>query len=154
MKPWSLTGSSGIQSGSRSRCPQGQCFPPQRSQEPPGCPRSARPRRRLFTPDQILKLLYAADREWRGMILAGYFTGARLGNLARLKWENIDLVERSFTFLQDKTDVKIKVPIHPSAWNISNRLICPPIEANLFSHRCAICPALAATDFQCVSNAS
>jgi len=43
------------------------------------------------------------------MILAGYFTGARLGNLARLKWENIDLVERSFTFVQDKTDVKIKV---------------------------------------------
>jgi hypothetical protein len=45
------------------------------------------------------------------MILAGYFTEARLGNLARLKWENIDLVERSFTFVQDKTDVKIKVLI-------------------------------------------
>lgn len=27
--------------------------------------------------------------------------------------ENIDRVERSFTFVQDKTDVKIKVPIHP-----------------------------------------
>ena len=67
----------------------------------------------VFTPDQILKLLNAADREWRGMILAGYFTGARLGNLARLKWENLDLVERSLTFVQDKTDAKIKVPIHP-----------------------------------------
>jgi integrase len=35
------------------------------------------------------------------------------GNLARLKWENLDLVERSLTFVQDKTDAKIKVPIHP-----------------------------------------
>jgi integrase len=60
-----------------------------------------------------LKLLYAADREWRGTILVGYFTGARMGNLARLKWKNLDLVERSLTFVQDKTDAKIKVPIHP-----------------------------------------
>jgi len=99
---------------SGSRCPQSQCFPPQRSQEPP---------RNVHDPPGLvvasllhirsLKLLYAADREWRGTILVGYFTGARMGNLARLKWKNLDLVERSLTFVQDKTDAKIKVPIHP-----------------------------------------
>jgi integrase len=67
----------------------------------------------VFSPEQIVKLLSVADREWRGMIFAGYFTGARLGNIARLKWENIDLVGRSLTFVQEKTDAKIKVPIHP-----------------------------------------
>jgi len=59
------------------------------------------------------------------MILAGYFTGARLGNLGRLKWENIDLVERSFAFVQDKTDVKIKVPIHPELLEYFHALKMP-----------------------------
>ena len=66
----------------------------------------------VFTPEQIIKLLEGADSDWRGLILAGYFTGARLGDLARLTWQSIDLDERSIEFTQKKTGAKIKVPIH------------------------------------------
>jgi integrase len=66
----------------------------------------------VFTPEQITRLLEVADSDWRGLILAGYYTGARLGDLARLQWQSIDLVERSITFTQKKTGAKIKVPIH------------------------------------------
>jgi integrase len=50
--------------------------------------------------------------DWRGLILAGYYAGARLSDLARLRWRAIDLAERSITFKQKKTDTKIKIPIH------------------------------------------
>ena len=66
----------------------------------------------VFTGDELRALLAASDPEWRGLILAGYFTGARLGDLSRLKWSDIDLVERSITFTQKKTGSKIKAPIH------------------------------------------
>jgi integrase len=66
----------------------------------------------VFTPEQINKLLAVADSDWRGLTLAGYFTGARLGDLARLTWQSVDLDERSIAFTQKKTGAKIKVPIH------------------------------------------
>jgi integrase len=66
----------------------------------------------VFTPEQINKLLEVADSDWRGLTLAGYYTGARLGDLARLTWQSIDLDERSISFTQKKTGAKIKVPIH------------------------------------------
>jgi integrase len=66
----------------------------------------------VFTPAEVAKLLELADSDWRGLILAGYYTGARLGDLARLRWEAIELAERSISFTQKKTDAKIKVPIH------------------------------------------
>lgn len=67
----------------------------------------------VFTPEQIRKLLSVASPEWQGLILAGYFTGARLSDLVRLTWGAIDLADRSISFTQKKTGAKIKVPIHP-----------------------------------------
>jgi integrase len=74
-----------------------------------------------FTPEQIQKLLNVPSTEhseWQGLILAGYFTGARLGDLSRLRWSAVDLVERTITFTQGKTGGAVKVPIHPDleAW--------------------------------------
>src|SRR4051812_32139353 len=46
------------------------------------------------------------------MVLAGYCTGARLSDLANLKWSNVDLAERTLTFVQKKTGAKIKIPMH------------------------------------------
>jgi integrase len=66
-----------------------------------------------FTPGQISALLGVASPEWKGFILAGYYTGARLLDLAGLTWSNIDLAERSITFCQKKTGSGVKVPIHP-----------------------------------------
>jgi integrase len=66
----------------------------------------------IFLPQQVVRLLDVAKGDWRGMILAGYYTGGRLNDLALLKWGAIDLVERSVTFRQKKTDLKIKIPLH------------------------------------------
>ena len=67
----------------------------------------------VFTPEQIARLLDKAEGDWKGLILAGYYTGARLLDLARLTWGNVDLAEHSISFTQKKTDAKLKVPIHP-----------------------------------------
>jgi integrase len=71
----------------------------------------------IFSPEEIVKLLDGADPDWRGLVLAGYFSGARLGDLARLTWAAIDLDERSITFTQKKTGAKIKIPIHPELFD-------------------------------------
>ena len=66
-----------------------------------------------FTLEQIQALIDIATPQWKGLILAGYYTGARLLDLARLTWGNVDLAERSISFTQRKTDAGLKVPIHP-----------------------------------------
>lgn len=66
----------------------------------------------VFSPEQIVRLLDVARDDWRGLILAGYYTGARLSDLARLRWQSIDLAERSIAFTQKKTSTQIKIPIH------------------------------------------
>ena len=44
----------------------------------------------------------------------GYYSGARLTDLSRLNWSNIDLTEKTIVFRQQKTGKKITVPIHPA----------------------------------------
>jgi integrase len=65
------------------------------------------------------------------LILAGYFTGGRLSDLARLKWSNVDLTEKSITFIQRKVEGKtskarVKIPIHPV---LEEYLLSGPISA-------------------------
>jgi hypothetical protein len=66
----------------------------------------------VFTPPQIAQLVEAAVPDWKGLILAGYYTGARLGDLARRTWASVDMAERTITLRQKKTGAKIKVPLH------------------------------------------
>jgi integrase len=71
-----------------------------------------------FTPEQIARLVEHAEGDWKGLILAGYYTGARLGDLARLKWANVDLFgEKCIWFVQKKVQgkspkAKVKIPLH------------------------------------------
>jgi integrase len=65
-----------------------------------------------FSADQVHRMVDAAERDWKGMILAGFYTGARLSDLANLRWNNVDLAERTITFRQKKTDALVKIPIH------------------------------------------
>jgi integrase len=71
-----------------------------------------------FSPEQIGKLLATVEGDWRGLILAGYYTGARLTDLSRLRWASVDLEEKTITFTQGKTGGVVKIPIHPEleAW--------------------------------------
>lgn len=84
-----------------------------------------------FSPEQISQLVEHAEGDWKGLILAGYFTGGRLSDLARLKWSNVDLTEKSITFIQRKVEGKtskarVKIPIHPV---LEEYLLSGPISA-------------------------
>ena len=67
----------------------------------------------VFTPADVAKLLAAADEEWKGLILAGFYTGARLGDLTNLKRKDFDAERLSLRFGQAKTKRFIEIPVHP-----------------------------------------
>jgi integrase len=90
--------------------------------------RATAARKGVFSPEQITKLVDAAAGDWKGLILAGYFTGGRLTDLARLKWQNVDLVEKTIAFSQKKTGAPVKIPIHPE---LEEHLIALPSSDKL-----------------------
>jgi integrase len=60
--------------------------------------KSTRIERGIFTAEEISKLLEKANPDWRGAMLVGYFTGARLKDVCNLRWGNVDLEKRLITF--------------------------------------------------------
>ena len=74
---------------------------------------STRIEKGIFTAEEISKLLEKANLDWRGAILVGYFTGARLKDVCNLRWSNVDLEKRLITFRAGKTGQLITVAIHP-----------------------------------------
>lgn len=67
----------------------------------------------VFSPEDVAKLIRAADENWQGLILGGYYTGARLGDLLALTWKNLDLARMTIAFGQKKTKGFVEIPIHP-----------------------------------------
>jgi integrase len=83
----------------------------------------------IFSPEEIVKLVGVAKGDWKGLILAAYYTGGRLVDLARLKWSALDLNNKTITFWQRKTEgkssrAKVKLPIHPE---LETHLIAGPM---------------------------
>ena len=82
--------------------------------------------RRAFTLDELRRILDVAADEWRGLVLFGVYTGQRLGDLARLCWQNIDLERREVRFVTRKTGRQIILPLegplfaHVSEWRSSD----------------------------------
>ena len=61
--------------------------------------------RRTFTGTQVAKLVEtSAGSCWEGAILFGYSTGARLQDVANLRWDSIDLENRVVVFTQRKLE--------------------------------------------------
>ena len=91
-------------------------------------------RKSTFTPEQVTALLKAAQtiefathrdakldsealrRDWRGLVLAGFYLGARLHDAANLQWANLDLVSeiKTIRFVAGKTGREIVTAIHPT----------------------------------------
>lgn len=69
--------------------------------------------RDTFTPAQVAKLVEAAEGDWRGAILAGYFTGLRLRDVTDLRWEAIDFDAGLLQVRTRKTGANITLPLHP-----------------------------------------
>jgi integrase len=68
-------------------------------------------RRRPFTLPEIKRLLRAAHSEWRGIILFGLYTGQRLGDIARLTWQNVDLARGELALVSRKTKRRVQIPL-------------------------------------------
>jgi integrase len=77
-------------------------------------------RRQPFTLEQVKQILtHAPDDEWRGLILVGLYTGARLGDCSRMTWGNVDLHESILRFKPAKTTrgkkgKEVLIPMHPA----------------------------------------
>jgi integrase len=74
--------------------------------------------RKTFTPEQIAKIVKTAHgSDWEGAVLFGYTTGARLQDVANLRWSAIDLENGVVVFRQRKTAHKsgrqTVVGLHP-----------------------------------------
>lgn len=73
-------------------------------------------RRRPFTLEELRAVLAVAEGEWRGIILFGLYTGQRLGDIAQLTWENIDLTadggRGQLTLITSKTGRSQFIPLH------------------------------------------
>lgn len=67
--------------------------------------------RRAFSPEELRAILEVCDQEWRGMVLAGAYTGMRLGDVSLLRWENVDLSARELHFTTEKTGRTQTIPI-------------------------------------------
>lgn len=67
--------------------------------------------RRAFTLPELTRLINAADLEWKGMILMGLYTGQRLGDIARLTWQNLDLVGQELRLVTGKTGRPQIIPL-------------------------------------------
>ena len=92
--------------------------------------------REVFTHQHLLKLLKAAAGDWKRAILFAYFTGARLGDVANMRWSTIDFSKRIVTFVPTKTKRSKKVitiPMHP---DLERELLkAPGIGTANLSHR-------------------
>src|ERR1035441_4315533 len=74
--------------------------------------RGERTHRKAFTMDELRRLLaVAGDGEWRGLILCGFYTGQRLGDVARLRWQQCDVDKRIGNFVQQKTGHRLELPL-------------------------------------------
>jgi integrase len=61
----------------------------------------------------VQRIVEIAPLDWKGVILVGYYTGARLQDACNLRWANVELDNRLIRFVQRKTGKAIAVAIHP-----------------------------------------
>ncbi len=67
--------------------------------------------RRPFTIEELKSILAVADDEWRSLIRFGLYTGQRIGDIATLTWNNIDLIRGEIRLVTKKTGKQLCIPI-------------------------------------------
>jgi integrase len=67
--------------------------------------------KRAFTLPELRKLLAICDDEWKSLVIFGFYTGARLGDLAMLTWQNLDLERNELIYTSRKTRRTVIVPL-------------------------------------------
>jgi integrase len=96
-------------------------------------------RRRPFTLTELRQILEVANDEWRGMILFGLYTGQRLGDLAGLTWQNVDLQRGELRLVTEKTGRRQIIPLAaPVLRHIETLLAGDKPDAPIFPRAFAI----------------
>ncbi|HTD17732.1 MAG TPA: tyrosine-type recombinase/integrase [Chthoniobacterales bacterium] len=67
--------------------------------------------KRPFTLAELRSILDLTSDEWRSMILFGLYSGQRLGDIATLRWNNIDLQRNELRLSTRKTGKAIILPL-------------------------------------------
>lgn len=67
--------------------------------------------RRPFTLPELKQILAQCDDEWRSLVLFGLYTGQRLGDLATLTWQNLDLIQKELRLTTVKKGRQIVIPL-------------------------------------------
>jgi integrase len=67
--------------------------------------------KRPFTIDELKLILAETDGEWHSMIMFGLYTGQRLGDLATLRWSNVDLIKEEVRLSTRKTNRMVTIPM-------------------------------------------
>jgi integrase len=70
--------------------------------------------KRPFTLAELRSILDLASEEWRSVILFGLYSGQRLGDVATLRWSNIDLVRDELRLSTRKTGKTMILPLAAS----------------------------------------
>jgi integrase len=114
--------------------------------------RSAKPQKdsslqkhgRAFTMEEVKNILAACCEDWqRHTVMIGLYTGLRLGDVFRLKWENIDfegsMIRRFKPSKTARHDIEVCLPLHHSLSSYLSRfrashgnIVNAPCSANRF----------------------
>jgi integrase len=68
-------------------------------------------KRRAFTLPELKRVLAKCNDEWRSLVLFGLYTGARLGDIAALTWQAVDLEHSCINYVSRKTGRTVSLPI-------------------------------------------
>jgi integrase len=81
--------------------------------------------RQPFTVEQAQAILRAAEGDWRGAIMVALYTGARLQDVANMRWESVDLQNKWIAFRVGKTKQRLKLPMHEALHDFLLELSAP-----------------------------
>jgi integrase len=68
--------------------------------------------RQPFTIEQVEAILRAAEGDWRGAVMVALYSGARLQEVANMRWESVDLQNKWIAFKVAKNKQRLKLPMH------------------------------------------
>ena len=67
-------------------------------------------KRREMKLDEIQRVLKVCGKtDWRGLVLVGLYTGQRLGDCARITWQQVDLLNKTISFVTQKTGKALSI---------------------------------------------
>ena len=90
--------------------------------------------RRPFTLEELKLIREEATGEWESMILFGLYTGQRLGDLATLRWNHIDLQREELRLQTNKTGRSVTIPLAAPLLNYLVTQAVTPDDPNAFVH--------------------